>query len=493
LEESRLTQAAQRIADYAVVAKLGKGGMGWVFKGIHIETGKEVAIKILPPEMARDEKFVTRFLREAQAATVLRHKNIVRVYEAGQFQSIYYIALEFIDGETVAHAMEREKTIPLRQSLDIVYQVAEGLAYAHQRGIVHRDIKPANIMITKDGVAKIMDMGLAKWTRSERFHDPTRPGFTVGSPAYMSPEQVVEPENLDGRTDIYSLGATLFHMLTGRPPHLGKDAQDVMVKIVKKEVKYPEEMPDMVRRLLRKMLAKRRSERFRNADALIKALTQVMRHFGMDVPQTQRRPKRPAPPTFKKSVLVRPAKAKRRKKALLPPVLLCAAVLVTVLLFTAFSFSQSQNRKKPPTQTSRRRSKPAQHLQAKPPPQQPASMQEETQKEKAEKALAEVLKWCKEHPEELVEAYRRLERVRTEYGTIVGGEATDHIDRLAGKIKDRIEKAMEEAAKIAAEGDKLLAKKRLQAIIDKYSPASGISVEVANSLARTIEMIRRLE
>jgi len=493
LEENRLTQAAQRIADYALVAKLGKGGMGWVFKGIHIETGKEVAIKILPPEMAKDEKFVTRFLREAQAATVLRHKNIVRVYEAGQYQSLYYIALEFIDGETVAHAMEREKTIPLRQSLDIVYQVAEGLAYAHQRGIVHRDIKPANIMITKDGVAKIMDMGLAKWTRSERFHDPTRPGFTVGSPAYMSPEQVVDPENLDGRTDIYSLGATLFHMLTGRPPHLGRNAQEVMVKIVKSEVEYPEEMPDMVTRLLKKMLAKRRSERFRNAEALIKALTQVMRHFGMDVSQPQKRPKRPASSTLKKSLPAKPAKARRRRKTPLSTILLSAMVLVTILLFAAFSFSQSQDQRKRPTDIVRSRSKPAKRVQVSLPPEPPPSMPEETLKEKAQKALAEVLKWCKEHPDELVEAYRRLEKVRAEYGTIVGGQVTDYIDMLADKIKDKIEQAMEEAVKIAAKGDKLLAKKRLQAIVDKYSPVSGISVEVANSLARTIEMIRRLE
>ncbi len=497
-EGNSLTQAAQRIADYTIVAKLGKGGMGWVFKGIHIETGKEAAIKILPPEMAKDEKFVTRFLREAQAATVLRHKNIVRVYEAGQYQSIYYIALELIDGETVAHAMEREKTIPLRQALDVVYQVAQGLAYAHQRGIVHRDIKPANIMITKDGVAKIMDMGLAKWTRSERFHDPTRPGFTVGSPAYMSPEQVLEPESLDGRTDIYSLGATLFHMLTGRPPHLGRDAHEVMVKIVKSEVNYPEEMPDMVVRLLKKMLAKKRSERFRNAGALIKALVGVMRHFGIDVSPTEKQRRRPTSSTIQKSLLPRPARTERGKKTPLPLILVGAAVLLLIVLVAVSSLSQSPPPQKLRTGTSHTsHNKPPKRPQVEPPvappPPKPHDEPEETKEKKAQKALAEALKWCREHPDELVEAYRRLEKVRVEYGTIVGAEITDHIEKLAAKMKDKIDKVIEEARKIAAEGDKPLAKKKLQVIVDKYRPASEISVEVANSLARAIEMIRRLE
>jgi len=490
-----LKQAAQRIADYTIVAKLGKGGMGWVFKGIHIETGKEAAIKILPPEMAKDEKFVTRFLREAQAATVLHHKNIVRVYEAGQYQSIYYIALELIDGETVAHAMEREKTIPLRQTLDIVYQVAEGLAYAHQRGIVHRDIKPANIMVTKDGVAKIMDMGLAKWTRGERFHDPTRPGFTVGSPAYMSPEQVLEPESLDGRTDIYSLGATLFHMLTGRPPHLGRDAQEVMVKIVKSEVNYPEEMPDMVVRLLKKMLAKKRSDRFRNAEALIKALVQVMHHFGMNVSPTQKRRARPTPPTVKRNFLLRPAKAERRRKTPLLPILVGAAVLLLTILVAVSSSSRFPYHKTTQTRTNHiRHSRPPQHPQVKPPVEPPPlKSHDETRKKEAQKALSKALKWCREHPDELMEAYRRLEKVRAEYGTIVGAEITDHMEELAGKLKNRIDKMIEEARKIAAKGDKPLAKRKLQVIVDEYGPASEISVEVANSLARAIEIIRRLE
>ena len=493
-EGNSLTQAAQRIADYTIVAKLGRGGMGWVFKGIHIETGKEAAIKILPPEMAKDEKFVTRFLREAQAATVLHHKNIVRVYEAGQYQSIYYIALELIDGETVAHAMEREKTIPLRQTLDIVYQVAEGLAYAHQRGIVHRDIKPANIMVTKDGVAKIMDMGLAKWTRGERFHDPTRPGFTVGSPAYMSPEQVLEPESLDGRTDIYSLGATLFHMLTGRPPHLGRDAQEVMVKIVKSEVNYPEEMPDMVVRLLKKMLAKRRSERFCDAGTLIRALVRVMRHFGIDVASPTENQRRRRTRTIQRSIPIRPTKTVRERKASLPLVLVGVAVILLLFLVAVFSSIQSQHKRTPHTRTAYHpANKPPQHPQVKQPTATfSPNLHDRLEEERAQRALAEVLRWCREHPDELVEAYRRLSGVRAEYGTFVGAEITDHIEKLAAKMKVRIDKVIEEARKIAAKGDKPLAKKKLQVIVDRYRPASEISVEVANSLAKAIEIIRRL-
>lgn len=496
-----MTHAAQRIADYEVVAKLGKGGMGWVFKGIHTETGKEAAIKVLPPEMAVDEKFVTRFLREAQAATILHHKNIVRVYEAGQYQSIYYIALEYIQGETLAHALEREGTIPLRQALNVIYQVACGLAHAHERGIIHRDIKPANIMITTDGTAKIMDMGLAKWTRSERHHDPTRPGFTVGTPAYMSPEQVVEPESLDERTDIYSLGATLYHILTGKPPHLGKDAQDVMLKIVKTDVDYPEEMPDIVVRLLKKMLAKRRNERFRNAESLLKALEKVMRHFGVEVPKERQRkrrhssslrkafPKQPAP-------FVKPA---RRQYVWLYPLIGAVAIVLIVGLIVGSSSQPSATGSKKGSskqESSTKQKSSTKSPQSPPQQEQPPISKEPTEEQRlqdeAEKAFESTVRWYKSNSDRLVEACRRFEALRTRYPGILAAKVSDYIEEIATKVKEQIDKAMEEATKLANEGKKNLAKVKLQEVVDKYSSIGEISVDVVDVLMRAKEFIGRL-
>jgi len=459
-----LTRSAQRIADYELVAKLGRGGMGWVFKAIHKETGKEAAIKVLPPEMAADEKFVTRFLREAQAATVLHHKNIVRVYEAGQYQSIYYIALEYIQGETLAHALEREGTIPLKQALNIVYQVAEGLAHAHERGIIHRDIKPANIMITKDGTVKIMDMGLAKWTRSERYHDPTRPGFTVGSPAYMSPEQVLEPKTLDGRTDIYSLGSTLYHILTGRPPHLGKDAKEVMLKIVKTEVEYPPEMPEIVVRLLKKMLAKKRSERFRNAESLLRALEKVMRHFGMEVP---RKPRKPSSSRIQRAL---PAKQgglprKERRKPFWPFFLFGGifALFIVVLLFSSGSggptttspSGRQKGQKTTPHAPPEIPSTPS-ALRAESPRPSPDAESCRGDEKKAREASEAAVSWFRGNPNSPVEACRRFDRPRARYGTISGADVTDHINEIAARITERTETTIEQAIKLAKEGKKAL-------------------------------------
>ncbi|MCX7702539.1 MAG: serine/threonine protein kinase [Planctomycetota bacterium] len=263
------------IADYRIVSRLGRGGMGVVYKGMHIHSGTPAAIKILPSEMAKNQKIIDRFLKEAHAATVLNHRNIVRIYEAGEFCGLYYIALEYIDGETLANALEREGKIPLKVALQITAQVAKGLEHAHERGIIHRDIKPGNIMITRDKTAKITDMGLAYLSHS-RYHDPTKPGFTVGTPAYMSPEQVMTPDKMDTRSDIYSLGATLYHMLLGRPPHLGRNAEEVMTKVVKEEVHYPNALPAGVVAILKKMLSKEPSLRFKNARAVAEAIEKFL-------------------------------------------------------------------------------------------------------------------------------------------------------------------------------------------------------------------------
>jgi tetratricopeptide (TPR) repeat protein len=268
-----MAESERILADYRIVSRLGRGGMGTVYKGVNIHNGTLAAIKILPAEMAKNEKFVNKFLREAHAATVLNHKNIVRIYEAGEFCGLYYIALEYIDGETLANALEREGKIPLKIALRITAQVAQGLQHAHERGIVHRDIKPGNIMIARDGNAKITDMGLA---RLSYMHDSPRQGFTVGTPAYMSPEQVMTPDKMDARSDIYSLGATLYHMLFGRPPHLGRTAEEVMTKVVKEDEHYPASTPKGVVAFLRKMLDKNPNRRFNDAGMVSKVVLKLI-------------------------------------------------------------------------------------------------------------------------------------------------------------------------------------------------------------------------
>jgi serine/threonine-protein kinase len=231
--------AKARIPGYEVFSKLGQGGTAAVFKAVQKSMGRPVALKILLPSMVKHKRYIKRFLKEAEMAGKLNHKNIVKAIDAGQHGGYYYLAMEFIEGESLTAMVRRLGALDEWTALKITLEIGAALNHAHRHGIIHRDVKPQNIFVTKDGTAKLGDLGLARATISEG-DDVTRHGWTVGTPNYMSPEQA-RGEEADARSDIYSLGATLFHMLVGRPPYVGSTPAEIMAKVVKEPIDWPRE------------------------------------------------------------------------------------------------------------------------------------------------------------------------------------------------------------------------------------------------------------
>ena len=216
----------ERIGDYKIERKLGQGGMGMVYLGRHEQTGELVAIKVLPASLAREEGFVARFAREIEAMQRVTGENVVQMYDSGEWEGTYYYTMEFVDGETVTDRIMREKRMGWREVIEIATQVCKALKAAHNTGIVHRDLKPSNLLLDKHGVCKLTDFGVAHIFAGDQL---TATGGVIGTVEYMSPEQA-QGRRVDKRSDIYSLGAVMYVMLTGRPPFTGKSALDIAQK-----------------------------------------------------------------------------------------------------------------------------------------------------------------------------------------------------------------------------------------------------------------------
>jgi len=217
--ESRVSASGGKtkvIGDYELISRVGKGGMGSVFKARRISTGETVAFKALPPSFAKNADLVARFKREVRILLGLTHENIIQGFDSGSVGNLHYLAMEFVDGQTVSVDLARKKRLPRERVIAIMTAVARALAYAHSEGLIHRDVKPDNILIRSDGVVKLCDLGLAREQADTGF---TMVGARLGTPKYMSPEQVEGSKSIDGRADVYSLGATAYHLLTGTVPH----------------------------------------------------------------------------------------------------------------------------------------------------------------------------------------------------------------------------------------------------------------------------------
>lgn len=262
----------KQIGGYKLSRRIGEGGMGEVYLAEQLNMHRMVALKILHNKWADDEEFRKRFLLEARAAGKLSHLNLIQVFDVGKYQGKYYFSMEFIDGVTVEDLIKHEGVLSVDKAIDVSLQVSQALKYLASQNIVHRDIKPANMMMTKEGTVKLGDFG---FIQSVFDAELMQEGTTIGTPDYISPEQARGERNLDVRSDIYSLGASLFHMLTGATLFSGScskvmrdhiETEPPDLQVLRKDV------PRDLVRMLDKMVAKQPIDRYQSPDELIKDL-----------------------------------------------------------------------------------------------------------------------------------------------------------------------------------------------------------------------------
>ncbi len=311
--------AGTRLGPYEILAPLGAGGMGEVYRARDVRLGREVAVKVLPDHLARDPDSLARFEREARAVAALAHPNILDIHDFGNEAGVEYLVTELLEGETLRQRL-KGTPLPWRTAVEIGLSVADGLASAHAHGIVHRDLKPENVFLTFDGRVKILDFGLARLApeksteTSPTIAAPTRTGTVMGTVGYMSPEQA-RGGHADPRSDIFSLGCILYEMATGRRAFFGENPAETLAAILRDEPKDPgdlvSDLPDHLRLVILRCLSKYPDSRFESARDLA---------FALKVAGTESASHRGAPP--EKRRLVRPIS-----------ILSALAVLASLLIF----------------------------------------------------------------------------------------------------------------------------------------------------------------
>jgi serine/threonine protein kinase len=240
--------ALQSLGNYDLVEKIAEGGMGTVYKARERQGGRTVAIKLVSPQMASNPVFLQRFEKEYNAARSLDHPNVIRALDYGTAGGLPYLVMEYVDGESLGQRLGREGRLPEAEAIRLVGQVAQALQKAHKQGLIHRDVKPDNIMLTRDGQAKLADLGLVKELETDI--NLTRTGRGLGTPHFMAPEQFKNAKNADVRCDVYSLGATLYMLVTGKMPFQSSGPLDAWMKKMNNELIPPRKInPDLSERL----------------------------------------------------------------------------------------------------------------------------------------------------------------------------------------------------------------------------------------------------
>src|ERR687896_2026514 len=260
---------------YRIIRRLGSGGMADVYCAEDTQLGRKVADRLLSRRFAEDSEFVERFRREASSAAGLQHPNIVGVFDRGQWDGTYYIAMEFLDGHTLKQLVREHGAMPPELASDITVQVLRAARFAHKRGVVHRDIKPHNVILDEEGRAKVTDFGIARAGAS----DMTETGSIMGTAQYLSPEQA-QGQPVDARSDLYSIGIVLYELLTGRVPFDAESPVTVALKQVSEDALRPRDLnpavPPALDAVAMRALRKEPAERFQSADAFIAALESAL-------------------------------------------------------------------------------------------------------------------------------------------------------------------------------------------------------------------------
>ncbi len=265
-------RSGSSISGYKILGKLGAGAMATVYKAKQVSLDRMVAIKKLPEKFSQNPQFIERFFAEGRAAASMNHPNIVQAFDVGNEGDLYYFVMEYVDGRTVHEDIVEHKRFDEKLAVEIIIQVAEALEHAHKTGLIHRDVKPKNIMITKEGVVKLADMGLARAITDVEAAE-AEAGRAFGTPYYISPEQIRGEKDIGPPADIYSLGTTLYHMVTGAVPFEGKSPSAVMHKHLKSELVPPDHVnPKLsagISEVIEMMMAKKVRHRYQNCTDLL--------------------------------------------------------------------------------------------------------------------------------------------------------------------------------------------------------------------------------
>lgn len=312
---------------YQIIEELGRGGMGSVYKVMDKEIGERVALKLLKPEIASDERMIERFRNELKLARKITHKNVCRMYDLSKEEKTPYITMEYVSGEDLKGSLRRMGPLSAGKTIHIAKQVCDGLAEAHKLGVVHRDLKPQNIMIDKQGNAHIMDFGIA---RSLKAKGVTTSGMMIGTPDYMSPEQV-EGKEVDQRADIYAMGVILFEMVTGTTPFKGETAVTIALMHTREKPPNPsdinDQIPEELSQVILKCMEKEKAKRYQNAEDLTADLDNI-EHY---VPTTDRMVPLKRPSTS------RAIRRKSRLKKIFVPAFIIIGLAIAALIITKFT------------------------------------------------------------------------------------------------------------------------------------------------------------
>ncbi len=295
---------------YLLMEKIGEGGMGEVFRAKHTRMDRDVALKVIRREKMASPDAVKRFRREIRAAAALAHENVVMAYDADQAGDIHFFAMEYVDGSNMSKLVIQKGPLPVAEACDYVRQTALGLQHAHEKGLTHRDIKPANLLVSRAGVVKISDLGLARLddvAGAEAASRITKEGLVVGTPDFVSPEQARNSQDADIRSDVYSLGCTLYFLLTADVPYPGGNPTEKMVRHAREPFPMPKraDLPPGLDKVLAKMTAKKPDQRYQTPGEVAEALEEFI-------------PKK-APPAYKAPVPVPDEISEDAPRAVLRP------------------------------------------------------------------------------------------------------------------------------------------------------------------------------